>query len=697
MALAQSQLNATQIRAVLASKGLQGELLKTTTDEIANAASTHAMTASHITATTVITNLKNALKGFGVELKALAVAHPILTAIAIIGTTFAGISKIIDLCTTSLEEQKETFENAQNEYDEACNTLDELKQKLETTTSSIDELQKKANNGTITLVEDAELEKLKQTNEELKLQIQNQEIVKKEKANQASNEAYNTYTRENRIDNDNSKSKQIYEASSSFKVGDGFHVNSFVANAKELSDYTYAIEENKKKIDELKKSNDDLNNKMSDGLDEDLTEQYNNEKEYNNKLIAQLTKGNEELKTNAEKNAKDIFSSKIEEFDNYKKTLTNSMNSDGTFDDSNLQNMWNDIQKKTKDLYEYSGRSAEWNTIKFDAVLDDKDLKKSLSEIADKFNAGTLTADDVQGFDDLNSKLNDTELILKDDENAVDVFIKYLNKLKETGTDVGDKLKSSFTKDPTDLLRDSDDKDRKDTSINLADLKNRADVMKTIQKEIEEAGDVGVDTLQTLSKQFPEASEALYDYMTGVKNGAEFFSELEDKYDEDKNKYVENMVEKNQANEDFFNSLKANYPEVFAQMQEFMNQGNELLQENVNNYINSIVTEEDKTNEFLAWLEQEYPELYAQLADVYDNDKESFIRHILSENEENEEFIEHLSAIYPELANALSTVYGNDVNNWTSMEQAKAQITANLIKQLNEMWSQYFAGISVWF
>ena len=96
-----------------------------------------------------------------------------------------------------------------------------------------------------------------------------------------------------------------------------------------------------------------------------------------------------------------------------------------------------------------------------------------------------------------------------------------------------DATTSSFTKDPTDLLRDADDKDRKDKNINLADLKNRADVMKTIQKEIEEAGDVGVDTLQTLSKQFPEASEALYDYISGVKNGAEFFSELEDKYDED--------------------------------------------------------------------------------------------------------------------------------------------------------------------
>lgn len=68
------------------------------------------------------------------------------------------------------------------------------------------------------------MEKLKQTNKELKLQIQNQEIIKKEKAKQASDEAYNTYTRENRIDNDSSKSEQVYKASTSFGVGDGFHV-----------------------------------------------------------------------------------------------------------------------------------------------------------------------------------------------------------------------------------------------------------------------------------------------------------------------------------------------------------------------------------------------------------------------------------------------------------------------------------------
>lgn len=399
--------------------------------------------------------------------------------------------------------------------------------------------------------------------------------------------------------------------------------------------------------------------------------------------------------TNGDENA---INKANEDYASYmSKTVANLVDEDSQAVISTFESMYPELQSIV-DSWNFKAKIIP----ELDINTDDlKGLKQS-----DILNA--LTTDGIQdGEDAFNAILKSAEeygIVSSNDADKVQKLLDLLVKWGILQKDVTEETKrtadattSSFTKDPTDLLRDSDDKDRKDTNINLADLKNRADVMKTIQKEIEETGDIGVDTLQTLNKQFPEASEALYDYITGVKNGAEFFSELEDKYDEDKNKYVENMVEKNQANEDFFNSLKANYPEVFAQMEEFVNQTNELLQENVNNYINSIVTEEDKTNEFLAWLEQEYPELYAQLADVYDNDKESFIRHILSENEENEEFIEHLSAIYPELANALSTVYGNDVTNWTSMEQAKAQITTNLINQLNEMWSKYFAGISVWF
>ena len=55
----------------------------------------------------------------------------------------------------------------------------------------------------------------------------------------------------------------------------------------------------------------------------------------------------------------------------------NSMNSDGTFDNPQYQAMWDDMQKKEMDLYRYTGRSAEWNTVKLDSIIDDKSYQTS--------------------------------------------------------------------------------------------------------------------------------------------------------------------------------------------------------------------------------------------------------------------------------------------------------------------------------
>lgn len=324
-----------------------------------------------------------------------------------------------------------------------------------------------------------------------------------------------------------------------------------------------------------------------------------------------------------------------------------------------------------------------------DANTKLEETKKKIEEVSKRFDDSQKIKDffDTEGIntdEEINEFNKVTEGI-----NRADEAIQKWNEHKKEGDN-----SSSFTKDPTDLLRDADDKDRKDKSINLADLKNRADLMKTIKKEIQETGNIGVDTLQKLSKQYPEAKEALYDYMTGVKNEAELFTDLENIYNDDKSQYINSMVEQNQANEDFFNSLKAKYPEIVTEMQNLVDQTNALLDRQKENYINSIVSEEESCQAFLNFIRETYPELYAQLSEIYGNDEENFIRHIISENETNQEFIDALLKLYPALANNLATTYGNDVSNWTSMEQAKAQITANLINQLNEMWSEYFDEVS---
>ena len=335
---------------------------------------------------------------------------------------------------------------------------------------------------------------------------------------------------------------------------------------------------------------------------------------------------------------------------------------------------------------------VDMHNLQNEMYASEAEIKAQTERFEDGVNGidGSQKIKDFFNTEGINTKalINEFNQVTDGITDADEAIQKWNEHKKESATN------SSFTKDPTDMLRDSDDKDRVDKNINLADLKNRADIIKTIQSEIQKTGDIGVDTLQKLSKQYPEAKEALYDYMTGVKNEQELFNELKSLYDNDKNEYVKNLVEKNKANEDFFTSIKQNYPEVISVMKSLVEEVTPDLETLKNKYISDIATEEETANQFISALEQKFPELYNQLADIYDNDKENFIKHVISENETNQDFLNFLSSNYPKLFDLLGTVYGNDVDNWTSMEQAKAQITANLINQLNAMWAEYFDGIS---
>ena len=555
--LSTDALTISQKKQVLVTAGLSEEQALAQLQSWKMVAANTGLTASTTTAS-------NAIKGLGASLKALAVAHPILLAITVTLGAIAGAVKIVDALTTSIKEQREAFENAQQDYTDACTKLDELKTKLSETTSRIAELIDKSNNGTITLVEQSELDKLKLTNEELRFMIQNQEEVKKQKAKEASDEAYKTYTRENRMETDDtaSKQEQYYQASSD---ADGFHIGSFLDRASELSDFDYAIKANEQKLEEFQKQNEELQAQLNATSDESLKAQYQHSIDLNNNLISNYTNSNEKLKESAEKMAEETFSDKIEKYEAFKQTLMNSMNSDGTFDNPQYQAMWNDMQKKEMDLYRYTGRSAEWNTVKLDSIIDDKSYQAIVDKLKTALNEGTLTEDDIKGIDVLNDKLNDTDLILEDGQSAAQLFIKYLNKLKETQDGIGGTTSSNFD-DPTDMLRDLTDKDRKDTTTNLADLKNEADIIKEIQSELEETGNIGVDSMKKITKQYPEANKALSDYMQGIISEQELFSQLETIYENDKNQYIQSVVDKSQTDEEFFNAVMTNYPELYNEL-----------------------------------------------------------------------------------------------------------------------------------
>ena len=564
-----------------------------------------------------------------------------LATVAIVGTTVA-----IAKHTKSLKDLQETAQDSKSAYDSTISEIKSINDELKTTKDRISELQ---NKDSLTFSEEEELEKLKKTNDELERELRIKEAIAQTQGQKSANDANAAITKKSEKYN-----LSYSDNGTSFDTGDRidaaqWNIEQAIQNNKELED----LYSKRKEIE------DKFNNDAS---------QFQDDKEW-------------------KQNEKNIESKKAyiktveEQAVTYIKAL---MDEDDALYDSNGNVIagQEDLVNKLKALY---GNYDDYNQ---DETYSDTFVKllqdKGISEDAANEIKSQLSDDEI--------KKTSVDILPYIDENAtVESVREAIKKAQEEADKNPVDGTVTFTKDPTSLLTESDDKSK---TANLADLKSEADTLKSLQKELEDTGAIGVDSMQKIIKQYPEAKETLYDYMTGVKNEAELFADLENIYNDDKSQYINSLVEKNQANEDFFASIKQNYPEVISVMKSLVEEVTPDLETLKNKYISDIATEEETANQFISALEQKFPELYNQLADIYDNDKENFIKHVISENETNQDFLNFLSSDYPKLFDLLGTMYGNDVDNWSSMEQAKAKITTDLINQLNALWMQYFEGIS---
>ena len=116
----------------------------------------------------IISALSTATKGFAASL-GLTVPQLALVAAGII--TVVGVVKMLkDAYVTQSEYSEKLTESIEN-MQEAVDELDSLNKELDETKNRISELQKQANDGTISLVDQEELTKLKETNKELERKI----------------------------------------------------------------------------------------------------------------------------------------------------------------------------------------------------------------------------------------------------------------------------------------------------------------------------------------------------------------------------------------------------------------------------------------------------------------------------------------------------------------------------------------------
>lgn len=518
--IAESTLNEMQIRAILSQKGLTGNILETTTAELANATATNAVAVAEGTTTTATVGFGTAIKGLGASLKSLAAAHPVLLAItAAIGAIYATV-KIVDVCTTSFDELKDKISNLKQDVSDSESTLKDYKTQLDEINQKITEIN---NQDSLSFTDEQELENLKNQ----KTELENMYNIEKARHDL--------------------KQKELEDTANKY-----FNKKITPSLSKEYKDYSVVDEDGFEKkltkldIMNLAKERMLLNQSRLDTLNEE----YNNKSNPSNKETKEYEKKKAQLektRNDAKKTALDIQEEAKEQVEGL----------DSTSD------TYKKVTEASQELSDALARlNNDWDS------LSDKGKREDLSSKISK-EAKNLSSDDMKNIDNYLSTLSDDDLnILANvtfDENTTVESLKEVIKAAQEEANKSSVDLPVKTFDPTSLLEESDDKTKTAT---LADLQSEADLLSSIQKEMSETGRIGVDSMQKIIKQYPEAKDALGQYMLGIISQEELFDQLQGVYEDDKNAYIYSLVEKSKYDGTFYSNLVNTNNDFFAGLSE---------------------------------------------------------------------------------------------------------------------------------
>ena len=365
-------------------------------------------------------------------------------------------------------------------------------------------------------------------------------------------------------------------------------------NSDSISEYNSTIEENKQKIEELQKL-------QEDGTITEAQEAEIENLKYQNALLDEKIEklkeaNNEEVKTQARdsekafnkqfgngfdvgSNASDVISS-----------VSKNFNGDGTANGVswNMATSGNDKDTAVAQLAKIKLATDAYN----DAVKElnnatDEDQKALAEQSVEnaQYTLDLLTKDFDKNKETLYNQLTSEMEKMKKAEGTdaydatayanmrswLEIFQQYIPEYKKAMEKVQAEAEQNpieqpvETFDPTSLLEESDDKTKTAT---LADLQSEADLLSSIQKEMSETGRIGVDSMQKIIKQYPEAKDALGQYMLGIISQEELFDQLQGVYEDDKNAYIYSLVEKSKYDGTFYSNLVNTNNDFFAGLSE---------------------------------------------------------------------------------------------------------------------------------
>ena len=494
--LSTKTLTVDTMKQILMSKGLAEADALATATKIASATATNTATFSlHAYTTALWANIK----AIGVWM----LTNPVGWILGI-GATIGGAIIAYDIFNESIEEQKEKLEELNEEYKSAKNELNALNTELQDNNKIIDELQDKKNDGTITLIEEDELKKLKITNELLLQQIELKEKLAQKKRKELSKENVETFNNEY-----NGSLDESYENNSDIhnKYGVVAH------QTKSIDDKTLILLA-KENNDRLKKALFSNDSEMVEILEED-------------KIMIM-----EELEGRSD----DILLSLL----GYQEKIAEGMNADGTFANEMDKKLWNDIESWKRGIYEYTNRSGEWNTLQIKAAIDENSLTDIQTNLANRIN--TLTPNDIDKTFGLNVALQKANLILEDGQTPASIYLQYLKSIAKTQNEI-----SSAT--PIKIFSFDEV---------LSGLEESYTTLESVKKEWADTGKVSVDSIQDIMSKFPGLTDLLSDYVQDKKDEQDIVDALSEEYATDLKNYKLYIAQKNGDDEQFYDNIVDN-------------------------------------------------------------------------------------------------------------------------------------------
>lgn len=325
-----------------------------------------------------------------------------------IGIAFTLATKLITKLASSirekffptLEELENRVDASKSKFESAESEIKSLNDELDQNKSRITELQ---NKGSLTYVEQSELEKLQSATEELKKQVEYQESIKNSASKDTAKDTIDVY-------------KKAYDDSN---VAD---IRNDVENIKSNSaDYYYvdtgtdSVSDNIKNLVIIKNEILEAENKLNSDI-------ADTQKEETESLLGEWRNRLENTEFNLSAIALDLQDKLNDMQDGYNLALDDKANNKLSSSGSEIIAYYEQIRDLLSEIQKYQN-PGQYNSNQISSLFNDKKIRYTKDQLVEMYNTGELTTDFIENNKKLWNSINDLDLVIDDGTGLCQSFI----------------------------------------------------------------------------------------------------------------------------------------------------------------------------------------------------------------------------------------------------------------------------------